>query len=790
MNVAATEPTLAVGTVLQRYEIRRVLGVGGFGITYLAVHQPLGEKVAVKEYMPRDHAHRNTEARVVANVGGASSDAEIFRYGLDRFLQEAQSLVRFRHPHIVRVRDYFEANGTAYIVMDYAEGQTLERWLRRQQGAPEEQTLQAIFLPLLDGLREVHAHELLHRDIKPANVYLRRDSSPLLIDFGAARSTLGASGRSRHIPISPGYSPKEQYASNGRQGSWTDVYAVGATLLRCISGQEPASAPDRSEAFDNDDPDPLPLAAELGAGRYSAAFLNTIDHCLAWDAARRPQDVRAVQNGLLGAADPGPRGTDGKIGAGGGTGAHRPGPSTAPSSSARPSNETRPSDRASRDVPPPTVSHEPSGKTGSTRERPAARPTDEPPNARPSHAATAGSPRPRRASGTRWLPLALVPVILASLFVALRSGGLLPSDLWPFPSPWREGADGGSASVDPSPPPEPAPDPPSARRDYDSRLTLYRENEETLERVRAVLPEEARRTLREARVRAERLAGETRFDEALEAIGTAVGTQRRLLSGAPREATIGSDATAIDSAFAACEAHYGTDGCAPSWFEIERQRTVRLEPFALDESETSLADFLAFVEATDYVPSSVERGWTLRQRADLSVEKLEGVTALAPRGSGSDISAHENRPVVNVSWFDADAYCRHRGARLPTRAEWESAAGGGETEHASYFEPAAHRPTEIVAGGPAILATDAPALHDARTGLFGITGNVWEWTSTVDPTHAGGTRRFIKGGSAQEPALVNMRIASLRSEYPGDSYVDLGFRCATDLERWPVEGAR
>ena len=789
MSAGIVGSALAVGTVLENYEIVDVLGDGGFGITYLARHRQLDLKVAIKEYMPRDYAHRDNESRVVSNPGASSADTDVFRYGLERFLQEAKSLVRFQHPHIVRAQNYFEANGTAYIVMEYAEGETLEAWLRaRPRDDVDEDTLRSIFLPLLDGLREVHAHHLLHRDIKPANIYLRRDGSPLLIDFGAARSELGASGRSHHVQITPGYSPKEQYASAGRQGPWTDIYSVGAALLRCIDGREPASALDRAEAFDNAEPDPLPEAADIGRGRYSVSFLNTIDHCLAWDPPRRLQSVDALREGLLGVRDPGPRGKDGKFG-----------PISVPSRIApsRAAHDERPDETVTKVAPRKTPSElaalqetrrvRPSGRVApiSARRVPVsgigrAEGADDAfaadVIARPAfHAPSPAAARPRP-PGARWLPFALVPVALLGLLVALRAAGFLSGD-----APTTASGSGAAERIatDTSPPAD------ATRAVYERRRAAFRDNAAALGRVRAVIPDAAAARLREAEGQVERLADEGRFDAAIDIVDDAVATQARLLATSSREADIGSDPAEIRAAFEACESHYGRDGCAPSWFEIERRRAVRLSPFALDPTEVSFAEFGAFVRATDYTPTSVERGWSLRLRPDLSIEKLEAFTVLEPTGPGSDAGRVAGRPVVHVSWFDADAYCRHRGSRLPSRAEWEVGAGLTDgRRHASYFDPDGHRATDAGVSRLATRPTDDAALFDAESGLYGATGNVWEWTSSIDPTHSGGTRRFVKGGSVREAALVNMRLASLRSEYPGDSYIDLGFRCATDLERW------
>ena len=305
----------------------------------------------------------------------------------------------------------------------------------------------------------------------------------------------------------------------------------------------------------------------------------------------------------------------------------------------------------------------------------------------------------------------------------------------------------------------------------------------TLERVGAVLSDEDARTLRDSA--AEAAAAEDPA-AALAAADAGVEAAERLIATSARRARIGSDDAEIRQAFADCEAHYGTDSCAPSWFDVERSRTVQLRPFALDAEEVSFAEFARFVDESGYTPTSTERGWSLQLLPDLGIATLEGYTWATPTGPGSDHRAVPELPVAHVSYFDADAFCRFRNARLPSRAEWEVAMRGAERAvYASYFDPAGYRPD--APGEPTLgtRAVDDDSMRDADTGLHGATGNVWEWTTTVDPTHSGGSRRFLKGGSWKESAPVNMRLAALRSEYPGDSYIDVGFRCVEDRERWP-----
>jgi serine/threonine protein kinase len=287
---------LAAGYELDRYRIERMLGEGGFGITYLARHIHTGKPVAIKEYLPSEFALRESNSTVLPR-GGKSEDA--YRWGLARFMDEAKTLETFAgHPNIVVVRDFFEANGTAYLVMQYEEGQTFGQWLA-DHPHPAEQQLLDIFIPILDGLREVHSKQFLHRDIKPGNIYLRTNGTPLLIDFGSSRQALGEHSKSLSVVLTEGYAAKEQYSKRGNQGAWTDIYAVGATLWRSISGEDPEPAPDRGEARDSGHPDPLRPAVETGRGRYSEGFLKAIDWALAYDPQNRPQTVHEWQNLLL-----------------------------------------------------------------------------------------------------------------------------------------------------------------------------------------------------------------------------------------------------------------------------------------------------------------------------------------------------------------------------------------------------------------------------------------------------------------------------------------------------------
>ncbi len=236
---------LPPGTVLQeKYLMGRALGQGGFGITYLAYDTTLNIKLAIKEYMPQQLATRTGGERTVTVF--KKSLAEEFNYGMNKFLEEARTLARFNeHPNIVTVRDYFEANNTAYLVMNYHEGVTLQSYLESKGGKIEVEQALNIFMPVLDALKEVHAAGILHRDISPDNLLIDTRGRVVLIDFGAARQAMGEKSRSMSVIMKAGYSPEEQYRSKGEQGPWTDIYAVAATFYQAITGQIPPESLDR-----------------------------------------------------------------------------------------------------------------------------------------------------------------------------------------------------------------------------------------------------------------------------------------------------------------------------------------------------------------------------------------------------------------------------------------------------------------------------------------------------------------------------------------------------------------
>lgn len=290
----AGDNRLPVGTRLGEFEIVGLLGVGGFGIVYRAHDCSLGRDVALKEYMPSALASRS---QVDVHVNSARH-ADMFQAGLRSFVNEARMLAHFDHPALVKVYRFWEANGTAYMVMPCYQGVTLKDAMKARTGAPEEAWLRQLMAQLLDALALIHAQQCFHRDIAPDNILMLDDARPLLLDFGAARRAIEGMTQAFTVILKQGYAPLEQYAEvpGMRQGAWTDLYALAAVVHYAIDGRPPPPAVGRIIA------DPyVPLAQRYG-DRYSATFLAAIDAALAVKAEQRPQDVAGMR-ALLGLHD-------------------------------------------------------------------------------------------------------------------------------------------------------------------------------------------------------------------------------------------------------------------------------------------------------------------------------------------------------------------------------------------------------------------------------------------------------------------------------------------------------
>ncbi|SHN35750.1 serine/threonine-protein kinase [Rhizobacter sp. OV335] len=287
---------LRPGTRLGEFEILRVLGVGGFGIVYLAMDHALERQVAIKEYMPAAMAARGDGDQVSLR---SQAHLETFGIGLRSFVNEAKLLARFDHPSLVKVYRFWEANGTAYMVMPYYAGRTLKEERKALAGVPSDAWIRGVIDPLLGALQVLHDEDVFHRDIAPDNILLLPSGLPVLLDFGAARRVIGDRTQTLTAILKPNYAPIEQYADVGqlRQGPWTDLYALGAVLHFVITGRPPVPSAARAV---HDDAKPLAQLDEVQRGTIGQPLLRTIDWALAVRPSHRPQNVAQFRDALDG----------------------------------------------------------------------------------------------------------------------------------------------------------------------------------------------------------------------------------------------------------------------------------------------------------------------------------------------------------------------------------------------------------------------------------------------------------------------------------------------------------
>lgn len=291
---------LPAGLVLGGYRIVKKISSGGFSIVYLALDEA-NNPVAIKEYLPSSLVVRR-EGELEPSI--VPQNLATFRIGLKCFFEEGRALARILHPNVVRVLNFFRANGTVYMVMQYEAGRSLQELIIRRRDTPGreyiigEGTIRKIFSQVLNGLREVHANKLLHLDVKPANIYLRSDATPILLDFGAARQTLTSEEEKLYPMYTPGFAPPELHAKETTLGPWTDVYSVGASIFACIAGSPPQAADARRQS------DKMPAALKQHRSYYSSELLDLIGWCLKLDPLERPQSVFQVQKSLLEESEP------------------------------------------------------------------------------------------------------------------------------------------------------------------------------------------------------------------------------------------------------------------------------------------------------------------------------------------------------------------------------------------------------------------------------------------------------------------------------------------------------
>jgi serine/threonine protein kinase len=283
---------LPPGYQLEEYRIERQLSLGGFSIVYLAFDKD-GTPVAIKEYLPNSLALRS-EGDALPSI--AEENVATFRYGMKCFFEEGRALAKISHPNVVQVLNFFRANETVYMVMQYERGRTLQEHIQKHKGEIRESFIRTVFARLLNGLREVHTHKLLHLDIKPSNVYLRNDGQPVLIDFGAARQTLSIDTPLLKPMYTPGFAAPEQYNNTRREllGPWTDIYSIGASMYACMAAAAPQAADQRL------DRDQLVSALKRWPDKYSRQLLETVDWCMRLNYLERPQSVFALQKVLSG----------------------------------------------------------------------------------------------------------------------------------------------------------------------------------------------------------------------------------------------------------------------------------------------------------------------------------------------------------------------------------------------------------------------------------------------------------------------------------------------------------
>ncbi len=280
--------SLPVGYKLQDYEIIKVLSTGGFSFVYLAKDKE-SKIVAIKEYLPSSIALRVEGSTIQATA----EHAPLFKHGMKCFFDEGLALAKIEHKNIVRVINFFRANDTVYMVMEYELGKSLQEYILGQEGLVSERFIRRVFSQLSNGLREVHTQKLLHLDIKPANVYIRMDGSPVLLDFGSARQLLNITHDKITPSFTPGYASPEQYYDRKLMGPWSDIYSIGATMYSCLSRTAPLAADQRIKN------DLLTPAVKVGKDQFSKSLLEIIDQCLSLDYLERPQSLLALQKLLI-----------------------------------------------------------------------------------------------------------------------------------------------------------------------------------------------------------------------------------------------------------------------------------------------------------------------------------------------------------------------------------------------------------------------------------------------------------------------------------------------------------
>jgi serine/threonine protein kinase len=289
MPQQANQP-LPAGYVLNGYRIEKPLSSGGFSIVYLA-RDEAGTPFAIKEYLPSSLPLRTEGVEVKITD---ESNLAVFRHGLKCFFEEGRALAMISHANVVRVENFFRANETCYMVMQYVRGRTLQFHIQRNRQEMTEVFIRRLFAHLMNGLREVHTNKLLHLDIKPANIFISMEGRPVLLDFGAARITLSEEAMKLKPMYTAGFAAPEHYRFKpGELGPWSDIYSVGATMYTCIAGTPPQAGDQREEK------DRMIPLRTLARQSYSDELFDIVESCLAVDWLKRPQTAFELQKRLM-----------------------------------------------------------------------------------------------------------------------------------------------------------------------------------------------------------------------------------------------------------------------------------------------------------------------------------------------------------------------------------------------------------------------------------------------------------------------------------------------------------
>jgi len=280
--------SLKRGYLLDDYRVEKVIGGGGFSFVYLAYRIKTQHKVVIKEYFPHELVERMPGGRIRPRSGPARHH---FQLGLKRFFSEGMALAGLKHPNIINVSNFFRANGTVFMVMDFEEGRDLRHFIKTSPGRLGEGFMLTVFPPIMQGLNRLHESQFLHLDIKPANILLRASGEPLLLDFGAAQQVEPGSTCQGIQTLTHGYAAPEQYSEAG-MGPWCDVYSLGMTMRICITGKHPPSALERLEK------ETLQPLARAYSRKYSRCLLEAVDWATTLDPRRRPRSIEALRRAM------------------------------------------------------------------------------------------------------------------------------------------------------------------------------------------------------------------------------------------------------------------------------------------------------------------------------------------------------------------------------------------------------------------------------------------------------------------------------------------------------------